>query len=142
MATYKYKDVERALLVCGFKPQKNNNGSHQIYVDEKTGFAQPLPKHSNGVIAPGTAESILNYAVMVARIKDINIANDRYKLSRNVIAYIIKQHSKIKENIMNLVPEPIRIQRGLKTPDDVLKFLKEFIKKCRPKKQNEDEFIK
>ena len=142
MATYKYKDVERALLVCGFKPQKNTNGSHQIYVDEKTGFAQPLPKHSNGVIAPGTAESILNYAVMVARIKDINIANDRYKLSRNVIAYIIKQHSKIKENIMNLVPEPIRIQRGLKTPDDVLKFLKEFIKKCRPKKQNEDEFIK
>ena len=142
MATYKYKDVERALLVCGFKPQKNNNGSHQIYVDEKTGFAQPLPKHSNGVIAPGTAESILNYAVMVARMKDINIANDRYKLSRNVIAYIIKQHSKIKENIMNLVPEPIRIQRGHKTPDDVLKFLKEFIKKCRPKKQKEDDFIK
>lgn len=134
MATYKYKDVERALLVCGFKPQKNNNGSHQIYVDEKTGFAQPLPKHSNGVIAPGTAESILNYAVMVARLKNINICSDRYKLSNDVIDYIKKQHSKVKQNLMFLIPDAIKKQLGLKQPSDVKKFLKSFFEKSKLKK--------
>ena len=147
MATYKYKDVERALLACGFKPQKNNNGSHQIYVDEKnnngshqiyvdekTGFAQPLPKHSNGVIAPGTADSILNYAVMVARLKNINICSDRYKLSNDVIDYIKKQHSKVKQNLMFLIPDAIKKQLGLKQPSDIKKFLKSFFEKSKLKK--------
>ncbi len=139
MATYKYKDIERALLVCGFKPQKNNNGSHQLYLDETTGFAQPLPKHSNGIIATGTAESILEYAVLVARIKGTNIGNDRYKLSNEVDAFIKKHHSKIKKNIMFLIPDAIKIQRGIKTPVDVKNFIKSFIKKCKPQKQVQEE---
>ena len=98
MANYTYKEIERALLACGFVPVKNNNGSHQLFVSEATGMAQPVPKHSNGMVAPGTAESILDYAVTVARIANINIANDRYKLSNNVVNYIIKRHKKIKEN--------------------------------------------
>ncbi len=138
MATYKYKDVERTLLACGFKPQKNNNGSHQIYLDEATGFAQPLPKHSNGVIAPGTAESILDYAVMVARIKNINICSDRYKLSKDVTDYIKKQHSKVKQSLLFLVPDAIKKQRGLKTSEEVKNFTKSFLKKTKVKKLEEE----
>ncbi len=133
MAAYKYKDIERALLVCGFEPVKNNNGSHQLYVDKSTGFAQPLPKHSNGVIAPGTAESILEYAVMVARIKNINICNDRYKLSDDVKNYIKKQHAKIKKSLMFLIPDAIKKQQGINTIENVKQFVKVFFSKCKPK---------
>ena len=134
MATYKYKDIERALLACGFEPMKNNNGSHQMYVDKTIGFAQPLPKHSNGVIAPGTAESILDYATMVARLKNINICSDRYKLSDDVTNYIKKQHAKIKKSLMFLIPDAIKKQRGIKTIENVKQFIKLFFSKCKPKK--------
>ena len=134
MATYKYKDIERALLACGFEPMKNNNGSHQMYIDKTTGFAQPLPKHSNGVIAPGTAESILDYAIMVARIKNINICSDRYKLSDDVTNYIKKHHAKIKKSLMFLIPDAIKKQRGIKTSENVKQCIKLFFSKCKPKK--------
>lgn len=128
MASYTYKDIEKALLACGFVQEKNNNGSHQMYVHEKTGFRQPIPKHSNGMVSTGTAESILSYAVMVARICNINIASDRYKLNDNVIEYIKNQHKKIKDSIMNLVPDKVKIQLQLKDENEVRKFLNDKIK--------------
>ncbi len=135
MANYTYKEIEKALLACGFVPVKNNNGSHQLFVNEATGFAQPVPKHSNGMVAPGTAESILDYAVTVARIANINIANDRYKLSNNVIDYIKKRHKRIKENPMFLFPDEVRTQNGLKTKEDVKNFLEQKIEQAKRWKQ-------
>lgn len=132
MASYTYKEIEKALLASGFTPVKNNNGSHQMFVNEKTGFSQPVPKHSNGMVATGTAESILTYAVMVARIANINIANDRYKLSDNVIAFIKKQHSKIKQNKMCLVPDVVRIQNKLDTEQKVIEFIQDKMKLFKP----------
>ena len=125
MATYTYKEIRNALLAAGFEEQKNNNGSHQMFVNPKTGFAQPVPKHSNGMVATGTAESILEYVVMSAYITKTNIASDRYKLSNNVIEFIKKQHAKMKENKLMLIPDAVRRQNGLKSPDDVVKFINE-----------------
>ncbi len=145
MATYTYKEIERTLLACGFVEQKNNNGSHQLFLDEKTGFVQPLPKHSNGMIAPGTAESILCYAILVARLKNINICNDRYKLSKNVIDYIKKQHAKIKQNSIFLIPSAIRTQHNIASFNDAKVFMRDILKRCKlniPKKLQQIEYCR
>ena len=138
MANYSYKEVTDALKACGFVEVKNNNGSHQLFVHQKTGFAQPVPKHSNSVVASGTAESILDYAIMQARISNLNIANDKFKLSKNVIEYIKKQHKKIKEDIKNLVPQAIRKQCNLQTKEEVVKFIKEKTKVMQKEYNNKN----
>lgn len=136
MATYTYKEITNALLACGFVEEKNNHGSHQNFVHPVTGFKQPVPKHSNGIVASGTAESILEYAVMQARIANLNIASDRYKLSKNVIEFIKKHHAKIKQNLLFLVPDKVRLQNGLHSVEDVKKFINEKIKQTKKAYQN------
>ena len=136
MASYTYKEIERALLAAGFKEIKNNGGSHQMFVHEATGFPQTLPKHSNGQVASGTAESILDYAVVAARISNINIASDRYKLGKNVVDYIKKRHIKAKENSLNWIPDKVRTQSGIETPKQAKEFLQEKIKQAKAFKAN------
>lgn len=123
MASYTYKEITNALLAAGFVEQKNNNGSHQMFVNPKTGFAQPVPRHSNGMIATGTAEAVLEYVVMSAYITKTNIASDRYKLSNNVINFIKKQHAKMKEDKLKLIPYTVRKQNGIETQQDVVNFV-------------------
>ena len=142
MATYTYKEVTNALMACGFEEQKNNHGSHQEFLNPKTGFSVPVPKHSNGMVATGTAESILTYAVMQARLSNINIASNKYKLSQNVIEFIKKQHIKIKEDIRFLIPPMVRVHNKLETKEDVLNFIKEkskIIKNEYNKKQRQQD---
>ena len=136
MASYTYKEIERALLASGFKEIKNNGGSHQMFVHEKTGFPQTVPKHSNGQVAPGTAESILDYAVLAARISNINIASDKYKLSKNVVDYIKKRHIKAKETPLNWIPDKVRIQNGIETKEEAKEFLQEKIEQAKAWRDN------
>ena len=131
MAAYTYREIKDALLAAGFEEQKNNHGSHQMFVNPKTGFAQPVPLHSNGMVATGTAESILEYVVMSAYITKTNIASDRYKLSQNVINFIKKQHAKMKENKLMLIPDAVRIQNGIKTEEDAVKFINDKARQAK-----------
>ena len=131
MAAYTYKEVKDALLAAGFVEQKNNHGSHQMFVNPKTGFAQPVPLHSNGMVATGTAESILEYAVMSAYITKTNIASDRYKLSQNVINFIKKQHSKMKENKLMLIPDAVRRQNGISSQEEAAQFINDKASQAR-----------
>lgn len=123
MATYKFRDVEKALLVCGFEHQKNNGGSHQAYVHKATGILQTIPKHASDQIAPGTAESILDFAIMQARIFNINICNNKYGLSKNVIDYAKKRHALIKQNFVYIIPEKTRITRNITTVEEAKNYI-------------------
>lgn len=136
MASYTYKEITSALLASGFVEEKNNNGSHQIFVHPKTGLAQPVPKHSNGMVASGTAEAILDYAVLSARVCNINIASDRYKLSNNVIEYIKKQHQKIKSDFKQIIPPMVRKQCGLESEKDVVDYVKNLTFIARKQQEN------
>ena len=135
MANYTYKEIKKVLLSCGFVEINNDHGSHQVFFNPVTGFAQSVPKQSDGMVAPGTAESILEYAVAVARISDINIGGKKYNLSNNTLNFIKKCHSKIKENIMFLFPKNVRKQNNLETKEDVLIFLQQKIKQANKYKE-------
>lgn len=131
MATYTYKEIITALTVVGFEPKKSNSGSHQQFEHKITGFPVTVPAHSNGMVASGTAESILDYAVMVASLTRQNLTSKRKKLSNAVVSYFSKQHKKIRESKTNLIPAKIRAAKGLKSEKDVVKFAVNKMKECQ-----------
>ena len=112
MAKYTYDDIVAALKFAGFVEEKNNGGSHQKFINPATGIGVPVPKHSNGIVAPGTAEAILDVAVLCARICDKNIGSYQSNLTKEVVDYVRKQHQKIKKDFVQLVPQFIRKQNN------------------------------
>ena len=131
MAKYTYKDIADALKFTGFEEEKNNGGSHQKFVNAATGICVPIPKHSNGEVAPGTAEAILDVAILCARICNKNIGSYYSNLSKAVVEYVRKQHQKINEDFTQIVPPLVRKQNGLETKEDVVKFVQEKIKSAK-----------
>lgn len=127
MAEYKYTDVVNALIVAGYEPIKNNGGSHQAFINKYTGLKQVVPRHSNGKVAGGTAESILDQATLSALILNINIGTEKSGLSKDVVNYIRKQHTHIKEDPMSMVPDDTRMVCGLDDPKKVHDFIQEKI---------------
>lgn len=131
MAKYTYDDIVAALKFAEFEEEKNNGGSHQKFINPTTGIAVSVPKHSNGVVAPGTAEAILDVAVLCSRICDRNIGSYQSNLSKEVVDYVRKQHQKIKKDFIQLVPPLIRKQNNLETKEDVAKFVQEKVRQAR-----------
>ena len=138
MAKYKFKDIERALNATNFFEVKNNGGSHQVYKNDVLGLSQPVPKHSSDEVKSGTAESILDYVILAARIQNINIVNDRYKLTDDEKKYIIKRHIEIKENIISLIPADIRKQRHIETFEEGQNFINDLAEKHKVFIKNHD----
>lgn len=129
MAKYKFKDIERALNATNFFEVKNNGGSHQVYKNNVLGLSQPIPKHSSDEVKSGTAESILDYVILAARIQNINIVHDRYKLTDDEKNYIIKRHAEIKNNIVALIPADIRKQQHIETFEEGQKYINDLAEK-------------
>lgn len=127
MAEYKYTDVVYALITAGYEPMKNNGGSHQAFINKFTGLKQVVPRHSNGKVAGGTAESILDQATLSAYILNINLGTERSGVSKDIANYIRKQHARIKEDPMCMVPEETRMVCGLDDPKKVHDFVQEKI---------------
>ena len=127
MAEYKYTDIVNALIFAGYEPMKNNGGSHQAFINKYTGLKQVVPRHSNGKVAGGTAESILDQVTLSALILNINIGTEKSGLSKDVVNYIRKQHKHMKEDPMSMVPEEIRMACGLDNPKKVHNFIQEKI---------------
>lgn len=127
MAEYKYTDIVNALIFAGYEPMKNNGGSHQAFINKYTGLKQVVPRHSNGKVAGGTAESILDQATLSALILNINIGTEKSGLPKDVVNYIRKQHKYMKEDPMSMVPEEIRVACGLDDPKKVHDFIQEKI---------------
>ena len=121
---FKFKDIERALYAVGFKSVNNNGGSHQKYKDEALGSSQPIPEHPGDIVASGTAKNILDWVIFTARVKNINICHDRYKLPKYIKDYIIKRHAEIKENIVSLIPEDPRKQFHIETTEEANAYYK------------------
>ena len=126
MANYKFKDIERALNYTNFYEVKNNAGSHQVYKNFEIGLSQPVPKHAKDEVKSGTAESILDYVILAARIQNINIAGYKYNISDNVREYIVKRHAEIKKNKLALIPADIRKQRHIETLEEGQAYLDEL----------------
>lgn len=129
MAKYKYKDIVRALNSANFFEVNNNAGSHQGYKNFDLGLSQPLPRHCGDVVEVGTAESILDWVILASRIQNINIVNDRYKLSEDCKKYIIKRHAEIKKNKLSLIPPDVRKQMHIDTMEDGQKYLDNLYEK-------------
>jgi predicted RNA binding protein YcfA (HicA-like mRNA interferase family) len=142
MANYKFKDIVKALNAANFFEVNNNGGSHQVYKNFELGLSQPVPRHAGDNIATGTAESILDWVVLAARIQNINIVRDKYKLSDEAKSYIIKRHAEIKANPISLIPADVRKQRHIDTIKDGQKYLDELAEKhkviAKNKQQNFD----
>ena len=143
MAKYKYTDLERALVACHYYQVNNNGGSHQKYVQSGTGLMQPMPKHSNGIVAPGTAESILDWVILGARILNINIVSDKYKLTDDIKNYVIKRHAEIGKNLASLIPSSVKKELKIETEAEVKAYVKKLLqmgKEYRLQHQKEFEF--
>ena len=140
MAKYKYDDIIRALNTANYFAVNNNGGSHQVYKNNTLGLSQPVPKHSSAEVKSGTAESILDYVILAARIQNINIVRDRYKLTDDIKKYIIKRHAEIKNNIIALIPADIRKQQHIETFDEGQRYINDLSEKHKvfvKKQENE-----
>ena len=121
---FKFKDIEKTVLMAGFEQVKNNGGSHQLYRDEKTGLIVTIPNHPAGV-SIGVGQKVLEMVVLVARINNVNIGAKSNKHETNIANYILEHHQKCKKNLMFLVPEEIRMVKGIENESDVRNYLKE-----------------
>lgn len=121
---FKFKDIEKAVLMAGFEQVKNNGGSHQVYRDEKTGLIVTIPSHPAGV-SIGVGQKVLEMVVLVARINNVNIGAKSNKHETNIANYILDHHQKCKKNIMFLIPEEVRKIKGIENEAGVRNYLKE-----------------
>jgi predicted RNA binding protein YcfA (HicA-like mRNA interferase family) len=121
---YRFADIERAVLIAGFT-KRNTTGSHNIYLNEKTGLTVTVPNHTQGV-SVGVAEKVLRTCVLVARINNINIGSYKHKLTNQIYDYIRSHHAKCKENILFLIPEEVREVKQISTPEQVKAYLDSY----------------
>ena len=127
MAEFKYSDVEKALVLTGFKFVNSNAGSHQKFKMDELGFSQPMPLHAGDKISPGVAKSVLDWVILVARITSNNIAAKSSKLAPYIKEYIIRRHEEIKKNPVALIPDEIRKQFHIETKQAAQKYLDDNI---------------
>ena len=129
MASYMSRDLVKALEVTKFYPRENNSTSHRKYTNDVIGCSVTISQHKpNTPIPAGTAEEgVLDYVIFAARLGNINIASDRYGLADNVKKYIIKRHAEIKKNPINLIPQIIRKQENIETPEQANECLKKYL---------------
>jgi predicted RNA binding protein YcfA (HicA-like mRNA interferase family) len=121
---FSYSDLEKPVLLSGFKPVKSNAGSHQIYKQEETGLMITIPKHPGGV-SVGVGQKVLETVVLGARMMHVNIGAKSNKLNTAVANYILSHHKKCKENLLFLIPEEVRKVKNIENPQDVRAYLLE-----------------
>lgn len=121
---YRFADIERAVLTAGFE-KRNSTGSHNIYLNPKTGLTVTVPNHTQGV-SVGVAEKVLRTCVLVARINNINIGSYKHKLTNQIYEYIESHHAKAKENLLFLIPEEVRDVKQITNAQEARAYLQSF----------------
>lgn len=126
---FSYKEIESILSAAGFKEDRVT-GSHHIYVNKETGLSQPLPRHTKN-IPMGTSKSIIEFAILVATLQNIDLMNKKYKFSKNAYTIIEKHCAEIRKSKLNLIPASIRNRLNIQNETEAMKYIKQLMNRIK-----------